>query len=107
METGSPTDELLPEALQWMNRLKLKYTKVSEILEGGPCPVVMEDIQKGLLRANEKALSNAQKVQKAALLPHDFSISTGELSEYFGDTFSSRSNSFCFSEYYESKARSC
>lgn len=54
---------------------------MSEILEAGPCPVVMKAIHDGLDRANLKAISNAQKVQKAALLSHDFSIATGELGE--------------------------
>ncbi|KAL5293043.1 ACSBG1.2 family protein [Megaselia abdita] len=79
VETGRPVDDLLPQAVEWMRSLNLKYTKLSEIIKAGPCPVVMEDLQNGLHRVNLKALSNAQKVQKVAMLPHDFSVSTGEL----------------------------
>lgn len=76
-----PTDELLPDAVAWMRRLKLEYTTLSEIINAGPCPVVMADIEAGLQRSNTKALSSPQKVQKVALLPHDFTIPTGELSK--------------------------
>ncbi|KAL5281716.1 ACSBG1 family protein [Megaselia abdita] len=78
-ETGQPEDDLQPDAVDWMTELGLKHTKMSEILEAGPCPIVMKAIHDGLGRANMTAISNAQKVQKAALLSHDFSIATGEL----------------------------
>lgn len=62
-----------------METLKLKYTKLSEILEAGPCPIVTKAIFDGISRANKYSISNAQKVQKFTILPHDFSIPTGEL----------------------------
>lgn len=62
--------------------MNLNYTLLSEILDAGPCPIVIKAIHEGLNRANMKAISNAHKVQKAALLNHDFTIATGELSEF-------------------------
>ena len=39
----------------------------------------MSAIQEGIDRANAKALSNPAKVQKFTVLPHEFSVASGEL----------------------------
>lgn len=87
-DTGAPLDELAMETLKWLESLDLKYTKLSEILESGPDPAVMQALQSALDRANKHSISNAQKIQKFALLPHDFSIPTGE----FGPTLKVKRN---------------
>ena len=76
---GSPKDELAPETLKWLEEMELKYTKLSEVLAAGPEPLVVQAIQEAIDRSNKSSVSNAQKVQKFAILPHDFSIPTGEL----------------------------
>jgi len=78
-ETGAPRDSLHPETLKWMRELDLEYTKLSEVLKAGPDPKVQKGIEEAITRANKKAISNAQKIQKFAILPHDFSMPTGEL----------------------------
>lgn len=77
-ESGEPEDELAAETFKWMETLKLKYTRLSEIHEAGPDPTVMKALQNGIDRANKYSISNATKIQKFALLPHDFSIPTGK-----------------------------
>lgn len=79
METGAYWDELHVDTLEWLKSLGLNYTKLSEILEAGPDSIVLNAIQQGINRANMYAFSNAQRVQKFALLPHDFSVATNEL----------------------------
>lgn len=81
-ETGAPKDELQAESIKWIESLGLKYTKLSEILAAGPDKTVLKSLEDAVGRANKQAISNAQKVQKIAILPHDFSVPTGELGEY-------------------------
>lgn len=78
-DTGAPLDELSAETIKWLAGMNLKYTKLSEILDAGPNSAVVKSIQEGIDRANKSSISNAQKVQKFAILPHDFSVPTGEL----------------------------
>ncbi|XP_011212254.2 very long-chain-fatty-acid--CoA ligase bubblegum [Bactrocera dorsalis] len=78
-ETGAPLDDLTHESLTWVKSLGVEHKTLSEILKAGPCPKVWKSIEDGIKRANKHAISNAQKVQKFTILPHDFSIPTGEL----------------------------
>lgn len=87
-ETGAPLDELAMETKKWLEPLGVEYTKLSEILEAGPDPIVLQALQSIVDRANKNAISNAQKIQKFAILPHDFSIPTGE----FGPTLKVKRN---------------
>lgn len=48
---------------------------------------VMEAIQQGIDKANKKAVSNAQKVQKFAFMPTDFSVHGGELGKSWNSAF--------------------
>ncbi|KAG5679845.1 hypothetical protein PVAND_009382 [Polypedilum vanderplanki] len=79
-QNGAATDELADESLTLMKDLGLNYVSLSEVLNVGPDKKVLTAIQSAIDRANEKAISRAQKVQKFAILPNDFSLSTGELS---------------------------
>lgn len=54
------------------------YDTVSEIIVNRP-PGFYQAVQAGIDRANERAISAAQKIQKFTILPKDFSIATGEL----------------------------
>ncbi|XP_074834494.1 long-chain-fatty-acid--CoA ligase ACSBG2 isoform X2 [Carettochelys insculpta] len=77
-ETGEPEDDLTPEAIAYCLKLGSKATKVSDIV-GGKDKAVYAAIQKGIALVNEKATSNAQKIQKWVLLEKDFSIAGGQL----------------------------
>lgn len=77
-DTGMPLDVLAEETIKWLDKLNLNYTKLSEVLDG-PDPYVLKAVQEGIDRANKKAISNAQKIQKFRILPHDFSIATSEI----------------------------
>ncbi|XP_051950198.1 long-chain-fatty-acid--CoA ligase ACSBG2 isoform X2 [Xyrauchen texanus] len=77
-ETGVPEDELTPEAIELCCKLGSNSTRVSEIA-GGRDRTVYAAIQEGINRVNEKATSNAQRIQKWTVLDQDFSIPGGEL----------------------------
>ncbi|XP_059221209.1 long-chain-fatty-acid--CoA ligase heimdall-like [Stomoxys calcitrans] len=49
---------------------------------------ILEALRKGIDRYNQKAISNAQKIQYFQVLPHDFSMATNEL----GPTMKTRRN---------------
>lgn len=80
-ETGAPEDELTPEAVELCRKLGSNSTRVSEIA-GGRDRVVHAAIQEGINRVNEKATSNAQRIQKWTVLEKDFSITGGELGKF-------------------------
>ncbi|NWR88239.1 ACBG2 ligase, partial [Furnarius figulus] len=77
-ETGEPGDDLSPEALEYCQKLGSKATKVSEIISSKD-KAIYAAIQKGITAVNERATSNAQKVQKWVVLEKDFSVFGGEL----------------------------
>ncbi|KAM3876318.1 long-chain-fatty-acid--CoA ligase ACSBG2 [Diretmus argenteus] len=78
VETGAPEDELTAEAVDLCKKLGSNATRVSEI-SGGRDRVIHAAIQKGINRVNEKATSNAQRIQKWVVLDRDFSVNEGEL----------------------------
>lgn len=76
---GFPTDELASSTLKFLKSMDLYYTKLDEIFAAGPDRRVLQVIQDAIDQTNQKAISNAQKVQKFVVLPRDFSHATGEL----------------------------
>ena len=67
MDNDNPTNTLTPTAIEWCESLGRKVTTVDEIL-AGPDPKIMAAIQKGIDKANKKAVSNAAKVQVSFVL---------------------------------------
>lgn len=82
--TGEPLDTLNLEAIKFCREVGSQATTVSEILDLRD-PMVYAAIQKGINAVNQKAISNAQKIQKWVILEKDFSISGGELGEWPGE----------------------
>lgn len=78
-ETAAPVDQLQQSVQEWLKILECPASTVTEVLKGGPDKRILVAIQEGIDRVNAKATSNAQKIQKVALLPKDFSVATGEL----------------------------
>nr|XP_033814310.1 long-chain-fatty-acid--CoA ligase ACSBG2-like [Geotrypetes seraphini] len=77
-KTGEPQDELNLEAVQFCQKLGSRATRVSEVI-GSKDPVIYKAIQEGIERVNERAVSNAQKIQKWTILDKDFSVFGGEI----------------------------
>ncbi|KYN35140.1 Very long-chain-fatty-acid--CoA ligase bubblegum, partial [Trachymyrmex septentrionalis] len=76
--TGAPLDTLAPDVLKWAESIGSSAKTVTEVINSRDT-AIYEEIDKAIKRANMQAISNAQKVQKFEILPHDFSIPTGEL----------------------------
>ena len=74
----NPTDNLDSFAIDWSKSIGSTSAKVSEILSG-PDDKILNAIQDGINKANEKAISRAARVQKWTILPRDLSESTGEI----------------------------
>jgi long-chain-fatty-acid--CoA ligase ACSBG len=63
-------------SLDWCKEIGSKAKTVEEAIAD---PAVKKAIQEGIDRANSKATSNAQRVQKWSFVPVDFSVPGGEL----------------------------
>lgn len=77
-ENGEPLDTLTSTTKSWAESIGSKATKVSEVISTKDS-AIYKKIEEAMKRVNEHVTSNAQKVQKFTILPHDFSIPTGEL----------------------------
>lgn len=54
-------------------------TTAKTIAEAKSCPVIFKMLEEGVKKANDKAISRAQKVQTFAILGEDFSVENGLL----------------------------
>ncbi|KAH8279657.1 hypothetical protein KR054_000143 [Drosophila jambulina] len=97
-KTGIPLDALREETIEWLRDLDIHETRLSSLLnipadlqlpndtaavsaalDITAEPKLLEALEEGIKRANTHAISSAQRVQKFALIPHEFSLATGEL----------------------------
>lgn len=77
-DLGWPSDNLEPSAVSYL-RTHLGVTGVTTASEAAKHPAVVAALQKAVDAANSRAVSNAAKVQKWAVVSPDFSIAGGEL----------------------------
>ena len=80
-ETMNPSNELSPITIDWLEGIGVKAKTVEEVLKEDTSDHhrFIRAVQEGVDRANSKAISNAQRVQKWIILNEDFSIGGGEL----------------------------
>ncbi|KAK7604694.1 hypothetical protein V9T40_005880 [Parthenolecanium corni] len=78
--SGIPLDELQPAAKEWCQSVGCPCDTVSEIVREKP-PLIYNAIKQGIDRVNSQAFSRPQRIQKFTILPKDFSLATGEISE--------------------------
>lgn len=74
-EDGSARDDLTDETIKWLSSKNLKFARLSEVRSDMR---VLRALQAVIDRVNEQAASSDLKIQKFAILPSDFSITTGE-----------------------------
>lgn len=77
-DTTMPLDSLTPAVIAWCESIGSSAKCVSDVLEKED-KEFLAAIQAGVTRANKKAISRAQFVQKWSILPRDFSTPGGEL----------------------------
>jgi len=70
------TDNLAPNALKELQNIGSSATTIAEAIKDEKVKKYIED---GIKRANKRATSNAQTIQKFEILPEDFSIEGNEL----------------------------
>ena len=75
-EDGLPTNQLSNEVMVVGQSFGSKASTVEEVMAD---PLWAKYLDEGMKRANSKAASNAQKIQKYAILVNDFSEKGGEL----------------------------
>jgi len=80
-DKNEPTDVLAPCVIQWCQNLGCDVRTVTEFIERKDARV-FQAMQEGIDRANRRAVSHAQNIQKWCVLPRDFSLTSGE----FGPT---------------------
>ena len=81
-ETMEAKDDLTKAAIDWCREVAgVEVTTLKEVLtpDSKANENIMKCIQQGINRANDVAVSNAQKVQKWTVLPTDFSMAGEEL----------------------------
>lgn len=76
---GSPLNDLDQTTITWLKSFGINFSKLSELLASGPDQKILTKIQESIDFVNAIAISNAQKVQRFAILPCDFSLGSGEL----------------------------
>ena len=82
MNTMEPMDSLTDETKEWGRELGIDIDRVSQLAFNTPSQVA-QALDAALVAVNKDATSNAQKIQKWAILPVDFSIPGGELGKRY------------------------
>eukprot|EP00090_Calanus_glacialis_P035966 TRINITY_DN61364_c0_g1_i1.p1 TRINITY_DN61364_c0_g1~~TRINITY_DN61364_c0_g1_i1.p1 ORF type:complete len:121 (+),score=32.30 TRINITY_DN61364_c0_g1_i1:56-364(+) len=76
----APTDKLEPLAAAWVKSVcGEEIGTVSELVASNGWEKVKNEIDAGIERANEKAVSNVARVKKWKLIEKEFSVDGGEL----------------------------
>merc|ERR1719367_735707 len=76
-DTMIPQKTLAPNTLAWLQTIGVNNVQTVE--EAMKTPAIGEAIQKGIDRANTRATSSDQRIQKWIVIPVDFSLPGGEL----------------------------